>query len=138
MSARGRRRPAVSPSASRERALGLLYEAEMKHVTPRRVLAGLPVPPDELTGAIVEGVDDQADRIDDLVQRAAIGWDLRRMTAVDRAVLRMATWELLARPEVPVAVIIDEAVELAKRFSTEQSGPFVNGVLSTVARTARG
>jgi N utilization substance protein B len=59
------------------------------------------------------------------------------MPVVDRTILRLATWELLARPDVPVAVVIDEAVELAKRYSTEQSGGFVNGVLSTIAAQVR-
>jgi N utilization substance protein B len=59
------------------------------------------------------------------------------MPAVDRAVLRMATYELLHRPEVPVAVVISEAVELAQQFSTDESGRFVNGLLSTVAKQTR-
>ena len=73
---------------------------------------------------------DEAERIDELVSSAAVGWELDRMPVVDRTILRLATWELLARPDVPVAVVIDEAVELAKQYSTEQSGGFVNGVLA--------
>ena len=59
------------------------------------------------------------------------------MPVMDRTILRLATWELLDRPDVPVAVVIDEAVELAKQYSTEQSGGFVNGVLSTIAAQVR-
>ena len=59
------------------------------------------------------------------------------MPTIDRNVLRIATYELLARPDVPVAVVIDEAVELAKRFSTDDSGKFVNGVLSAIAQKVR-
>jgi N utilization substance protein B len=59
------------------------------------------------------------------------------MPALDRAILRLAIFELMARPDVPVAVVIDEAVELAKRFSTDDSGRFVNGVLAAVAKQTR-
>jgi len=67
-----------------------------------------------------------------------VGWELERMAAVDRAVLRLAVYELLEEPEVPLAVVIDEAVALAGQYSTEDSGRFVNGVLSTVAAKVRG
>jgi N utilization substance protein B len=85
----------------------------------------------------VNGVEADGGRIDELISSAAVGWELDRMPVVDRTVLRLATWELLARPDVPVAVVLDEAVELAKQYSTEQSGGFVNGVLSTVATQVR-
>ena len=68
---------------------------------------------------------------------ASVGWEIDRMPVVDRTILRLATWELLSRPDVPVAVVIDEAVELAKQYSTEQSGGFVNGVLGTIATEVR-
>jgi len=95
------------------------------------------VPPDAYAATVAEGVDRERERIDALLQAAAVGWDVARMAMVDRAVLRMATWELLERPDVPTAVVLDEAVELAKRFSTDHSGSFVNGVLATVARRVR-
>ena len=69
---------------------------------------------------------------------AAVGWTIERMAVLDRLVLQMATCELLASSEPPVAVILDEAVELAKTFSTEDSGRFVNGVLATIAKQVRG
>jgi transcription antitermination protein NusB len=124
-------------SEARERALALLYETESKQLTCEQVLAALPVPPDPLATLIVTGVGANLERIDALIAGHAKGWTLARMAAIDRAVLRMATFELLERPEVPVAVVLDEAVELAKRFSTEDSGRFVNGVLSAVERVAR-
>ena len=80
---------------------------------------------------------DQA-RIDELIAAHAIDWTLDRMPVVDRAVLRMATFELLARPDVPTGVVISEAVELAKQYSTDESGRFVNGVLATIARESSG
>ena len=73
-----------------------------------------------------------------LLGRHATGWSVERMPAVDRCVLEMATFELLDEADVPVAVVLDEAVELAKTYSTEDSGRYVNGVLSAVASEVRG
>ena len=122
---------------ARERALALLYEAEIKRLGPDEVLDALAVPPDPYAEALVRGVAGDTGRIDALLSGAAIGWELGRMPALDRAVLRLAIFELLDRPEVPAAVVIDEAVELAKQYSTEESGRFVNGVLATVAADVR-
>jgi transcription antitermination protein NusB len=123
---------------ARERALGLLYEAEMKQRPAAEVLASLPAAPDPYAVVLVEGVDGQRPRIDALLSEAAVGWELGRMAAVDRAVLRLATYELLEQPEVPVAVVLDEAVALATEYSTDDSGRFVNGVLATIAARVRG
>lgn len=122
---------------AREHAVALLYEAEMKKASLSAVMAALVVDPDPYTVALVTGVDADGARIDELVAAAAVGWEIDRMPVVDRTILRLATWELLARPDVPVAVVIDEAVELAKQYSTEQSGGFVNGVLGTIAAQVR-
>jgi transcription antitermination protein NusB len=122
---------------ARERALGLLYEAEAKGQAPAEVLAALPVPPDPFAVELVEGVDAHRDRLDDLIRRFARDWRLERMPALDRAVLRLGAYELVYRPDVPVAAAISEAVELAKRFSTDESGRFVNGVLGAIAADAR-
>ena len=122
---------------ARERALSLLYEAAIKQVDPAVGLAELPVEPDPFAVDLVRGVAGDHERIDRLVAEAAVGWQLARMPVVDRTVLRLATYELLQRPDIPVAVVIDEAVELAKRYSTEQSGGVVNGVLATLARPVR-
>lgn len=84
---------------------------------------------------IVDGVIDHADEIDEQITTHSRDWRLERMPAVDRALLRMATWELLFNDEVPAAVAIDEAVELAKELSTEDSGSFVHGVLARIARS---
>jgi N utilization substance protein B len=125
-------------SEARERALGILYEAETKSRSARDVLADLPVVPDELASRLVEGVDDHRVRIDEVIGRHAKGWTVTRMAILDRNVLRIATFELLERPEVPTAVILDEAVELAKAYgSSDESGRFVNGVLSAVAGEVR-
>jgi transcription antitermination protein NusB len=123
---------------SRERALTLLYEAELKGETPAAVLEALPVAPDPYVTALVSDVTDRRTEIDTLIGDAAIGWDLDRMAVVDRNVLRLATAELLAEEDVPTAVILNEAVDLASAFSTDDSGRFVNGVLATIAATVRG
>lgn len=123
---------------SRERALTLLYEAELKGESPADVLADQPVAPDPYVTRLVSVVTDRTAEIDALVGGAAIGWDLDRMAVIDRNVLRIATAELLACDDVPTAVILNEAVDLATAFSTDDSGRFVNGVLATVAGTVRG
>jgi N utilization substance protein B len=122
---------------ARERALELLYEAEAKDLSPTRLLAELPVAPEEYASQLVSGVERRAEEVDLLVGRHASGWSVGRMPAVDRCVLRIAAYELLGEPDVPVAVVLDEAVELAKTYSTEDSGRYVNGVLSGVAGEVR-
>ncbi|MGE3620040.1 MAG: transcription antitermination factor NusB [Acidimicrobiia bacterium] len=124
--------------AARERALGLLYEAEVKDRPGAEVLAELPLAPDPFAEALVRAVDDQRDRIDGLISRFARGWSLGRMAALDRAALRMGTAELLTRPDVPTGVVLAETVELASRFSTDGSGRFVNGLLARIAIEVRG
>ena len=123
--------------ASRERALELLYEADAKHVAPGEVVDHLAVAPDPFTVALLDAVERYGDRADALIADAATNWAPERMAVIDRLVLRLATAELLQGDEPPVAVVLDEAVELAKTYSTDDSGRFVNGVLSAVALVAR-
>ena len=123
---------------SRERALTLLYEADLKGESPGTVLGALPVAPDPYVTSLVTAVADRSEEIDGLIGGAAIGWDIARMAVVDRNVLRLATAELLAEDDVPTAVILNEAVDLASGFSTDDSGRFVNGVLASIAVTVRG
>ena len=122
---------------ARERALALLYESEAKSAPPSEVLAALPVPAEPYAAELVTGVGEHRDEIDALIRRFSRGWTLERMPAIDRALLRMAVFELGHEPEVPTAAVISEAVELAKTFSTEDSGRFVNGMLSAVAAELR-
>jgi len=124
--------------AARERALGLLYEAETKSVPGAEVLDSLPVAADDFTVALVRAVDEHRARIDGLLQEYAQGWTLERMAALDRAALRMGTAELIARPDVPTGVVLAETVDLASRFSTDASGRFVNGLLARIAEEVRG
>ena len=129
--------PAASRREARERALSLLYEAEQKGEAPSAVLADQPLAPDPFVAELVQGVEATAAEADALITTFARGWKLERMPVLDRAILRMAIFELAHLPSVPTATVIDEAVELAKRYSTEESGRFVNGVLASVARQVR-
>lgn len=122
---------------ARERALSLLYEAELKKELPSVVVAALAVQPDPFAAALVSGVEAHRRQAEELIAAASVGWPMDRMAVVDRLVLLLATAELLDTDGPPAAVVIDEAVELAKTYSTDESGPFVNGILSTVARTTR-
>jgi len=122
---------------ARERALTLLYEAELKDSLPSVVLGDLLMAPDDYTTELVETVESRGAEIDTMIDDTAIGWDLERMAVVDRNVLRLAVAELLSFPDVPTAVILNEAVELASAYSTDDSGRFVNGVLATLATKIR-
>ena len=136
--ARRRGGPVNDPRTdARERTLLMLYEAETKGIEPRAVLDAQVIRPDEHTVALVTGVGDRMAELDPVIAEHAHGWTLARMPAIDRNVLRLGAFELAARPDVPVAVVIDEAVELAKRFSTDDSGRFVNGVLSALVPVLR-
>ncbi|MEO6121974.1 MAG: transcription antitermination factor NusB [Acidimicrobiales bacterium] len=130
--------PAGPRRQARERALSLLYEAEAKDLTPAEVLADLPIDPEEFAAGLVAGVGERMAEIDALLERFSVGWPVGRMPVIDRNVLRLAVFELLAHAETPVGAVLSEAVELAKSYSTEESGRFVNGVLSSVAAEVRG
>jgi N utilization substance protein B len=117
--------------------MSLLYEAEMKGITPAELLEELPVPPDAFVVDLVEGVGAHHEQVDGLIATFSVGWTLDRMPAVDRNVLRLAVYELSQRPDIPTGAVISEAVELAKQYSTDESGRFVNGVLASVAAEVR-
>lgn len=85
---------------------------------------------------IVDGIRDHGDEIDELLVSYAQSWTLDRMPNLDRAILRLAAWEIIYNDEVPAAVAIDEAIELAKEYSTDDSSRFVNGVLGRIAEHA--
>jgi N utilization substance protein B len=116
----------------RDQDLGVVLAAEAKRAAnePARQASWL------YAREIVDGIIDNRDEIDELITSSSKDWSLARMPAVDRALLRIATWEILYNDQVPSAVAIDEAVELAKEFSTEESGAFVHGVLARVARSS--
>jgi N utilization substance protein B len=121
----------------RERALSLLYEAELKGMSPVGVLEELPVRPDAYVCTLLEAADRTRADADSRITAASVGWPIDRMAVIDRLVLRLAVAELLNPDGPPMAVVIDEAVELAKNYSTDDSGSFVNGILSTIAAEVR-
>ena len=93
--------------------------------------------PDDFARTLVEGVKAHRSETDALISNASVGWPLERMAVVDRLILNMSATELLDPRGAPTAVVIDEAVELAKIYSTEDSGSFINGILSTLAGQIR-
>lgn len=123
---------------ARKRAVDVLYESDARGVLPTTTLAeriALADPPvNDYTITLIEGVYANRVRIDEILTEYADGWTIARMPGVDRAVLRMGVYELLWCAAVPAAVVIDEAVELAKTLSTDDSPKFVNGVLARVLR----
>jgi N utilization substance protein B len=124
-------------SDARERALHLLYEAHAKSESGSSIVESQVLAVDDLVLEIVRGVDGVTAFADEIITENAIGWTLARMPVIDLIVLRIAIFELKSRPDVPTAVILNEAVELAKTFSTDESGRFVNGILSTIAKRVR-
>jgi N utilization substance protein B len=123
-------------SKARKRALDVLFEADVRGNPPLETLDDWlrrsDPPVQDYAREIVEGVVANQTQLDDAIASAARDWSLERMPPVDRTILRVATYELLCRHDVPVAVVIDEAVELAKSLSTDESPSFVNGVLARV------
>jgi len=124
-------------SDARERALYLMYEAESKGITPVEALELQVLAPDELTQSIVRGVAEHRERLDAAIDDRATGWTLARMPVIDLNVLRIGAYELAERPDVPTAVVLNEAVSLVKQFSTDDSGRFVNGVLAALVADFR-
>jgi len=129
---------AVSRRQARRAAFVLTYQLDVRTGSDIDELAarylvdtGMAVP--EYTRAAVEGVLRDRTAIDAAVDAAASGWTADRLGAVERSILRLATWELRTG-ELPAAVVIDEAVELAKRYAGSEAAPFVNGVLGAIAR----
>ena len=115
----------------RERALEALYAADRRQIDD---------PASDLNGKarrFVEGVVDHRHQLDELLDDASEHWPVYRMPAVDRVILRMGLYELAFEPDTPKAVVISQAVELAKKYSTRKSGAFVNGVLAALAKSVR-
>jgi len=124
-------------SKARKRAVDILYEADLRgrdriELLRERVADTTTPPVNDHAVRLVEGVAENAARIDELIERHAHGWSLERLPDVDRAILRMGVFELLWVDDVPDAVVLDEAVQLAKALSTDDSPAYVNGVLGAV------
>lgn len=132
-------------SKARKRALDILFQSDVRGddiavtlATEAKRAATEPAREASWLYAreIVDGVIDHRGEIDEQISTHSREWKLERMPAVDRAVLRMAVWELLHNDEVPTAVVIDEAVELAKEYSTDEAGAFIHGVLARISRSS--
>ncbi|GAB3302972.1 transcription antitermination factor NusB [Geodermatophilus aquaeductus] len=121
---------------ARKRAVDVLYEADLRGADAvellRERIADVSPPVPEHAVRLVEGVAANSARIDELIDTHARGWSIDRLPDVDRAILRMAVFELLWADDVPDAVVIDEAVELARALSTDDSPAYVNGVLGAI------
>jgi N utilization substance protein B len=129
---------------ARELALQFLYQVDVQGTEHRRALdAFLDLELAGKTGALdakifarelVDGVLEHRDHIDGLLRKAATNWEIQRMAAVDRNALRIGCYELLYAEDIPMKVAINEAIELSKRYSTEASGAFVNGILDRIRK----
>lgn len=125
--------------SGREAGLQMLFQLECSSTTPEQTIdlfwRTFESDPEgrSYADAILRGVAENTKAIDVKITAASQNWRLERMSRVDRNLLRMSTWELMYRSDIPRAVVIDEAVELAKSFGTEDSSSFVNGVLDRVA-----
>jgi transcription antitermination protein NusB len=138
-------RPGYNPARrkSRRRALDVLYQADLREISPATVLAdtlrrmGSDIPEHmAYTVDLVEGVEQNIARIDELLASYAEGWTLDRMPVVDRNLCRIGVFELLYRDDIDDPVAISEAVELAGELSTDGSPRFVNGLLGRIAEFA--
>lgn len=131
----------ASRRKSRELALQMLYQWEVGKHSPAHVVATFFAtekkdgPAETLARRLFEGTVEDISPIDQLLREHAAHWRLERMAAIDRNVLRLALFELLHQSETPAAVVINEALEIARRFSGEGSAAFVNGVLDAVRKT---
>ena len=126
---------------AREHALQILFQLDIKKEKPSAAILKhfwAEYQPDDEVKAfaeeIVKGTFKHVSKINDLIQDCAQNWTLERMAVVDRNVLRMAIYEILYRMDIPTSVTINEAIEIAKKFGTDESGAFVNGILDRVAR----
>ncbi|MCS7241441.1 MAG: transcription antitermination factor NusB [Candidatus Caldatribacterium sp.] len=125
---------------ARELALQVLFERDLRRKRVDDVLSHVSLPSswDEDTQnfflTLVRGVEEKEREIDKLITEVTEGWPLQRMAAIDRNILRMAAYEILFIPEIPPSVSINEAVELGKKYGTEESGKFINGVLGRLVR----
>jgi N utilization substance protein B len=124
--------------SARRQAVFVLYQQDLLHLTPEDALMRAGGPDvDAYTAELVGGVGAHRGEIDAALQKHIEGWSLQRLGVLERAILRLAAFELMWEPEVPPAVVIDEAVGSAKRFCSDEAGSLVNGVLGSVAGSVR-
>jgi N utilization substance protein B len=125
---------------AREAALQILYQVDLSKLDPKEAIQFFrqnhPSVPEveEFTHQLVEGVVRNRIEIDRLVEQHSTHWKLSRMTCVDRNILRIAVYELMYCHDIPASVSLNEAIEIGKKFGTEDSGSFINGVLDNIAK----
>jgi N utilization substance protein B len=126
---------------ARENCLQSLYSSDIAGLEPASVLASFQMEEFALEAKVFDFYKSlysstiaNRQKIDEIIRKTSLNWEMERMPAIDRSILRMAVCEMMILSDTPVAVIIDEAIELAKKYSTEKSGKFVNGVLDSIAR----
>ena len=130
-------------SRARESALKILYQLDITKDSAEEGIKlffrhhRVPADSQPFVTALVQGTADRRPKIDDLLAKHTTNWSVNRMSIIDRNVLRLAVFELLFSDETPPKVVINEAVELAKKFGTQDSGKFVNGVLDSIHKTER-
>lgn len=126
---------------ARENCLQSLYSSDIAKLEPASVLASFQMEEFALEEKVFDfyktlylSTTDNRAKIDEIIKKTSLNWEMDRMPAIDRSILRMAVCEMMILSDAPVAVVIDEAIELAKKYSTEKSGKFVNGLLDSIAR----
>jgi N utilization substance protein B len=128
-------------TTGRELALKFLFMLDLRGPEVRAELAEFlaasqaPEEARQFAAELVNGYLEEADRIDAEVGEAAENWELKRMATVDRNILRISTYELTARPETPAKVVINEAIEIGKKFGSARSASFINGILDRIRRS---
>ena len=122
----------------RDRLLGLLYQLDIRETDAATIVAAQGDALEPFVVERLEGVAAHQAEIDAMLDTYAEQWTVARMPAIDRAAMRLAAFELLHCPELPVAIIVAEAVELVRRYSTAESQRFVNGLLAKIAVMSRG
>jgi N utilization substance protein B len=123
---------------ARRIALEVLFESELSKNDPDEILQRYKgQKAAEYAATLIQGVVEKIKQLDEVIDTHSTDWAIDRMPVVDRTLLRLGAFELLHEPDVPSAVVINEAVELAKEFSTDDSGRFINGVLASIARAFR-
>ena len=124
-------------SKARKRALDFLYEADIKNVSAKDLFASrgaTELSQDPYVGEVIQGVSEHIGKIDELIITYAQGWDMDRMPPIDRNILRIALYEILWGSDIPNQVAADEAVELGKSLSTDESASYINGVIGRIIK----
>jgi N utilization substance protein B len=124
-------------SKARKRALDFLYEADTKNISANELFksrGASELSQEPYVGEVISGVTEHIGKIDELIMTYAQGWDMDRMPPIDRNILRIAIFEILWGREIPIQVAADEAVELGKSLSTDESSSYINGVIGRIIK----